>query len=353
MDVPNGAALHKYNEGRREDRDLSLEELGEKYRGVKTLEHMIRRSYEINLEDPPSEVQVGQELQNISGNAYSVPPWNILAPVDGLEHESMPEILAEETGHNIDKLNRRDIDLDGNLMNVYREFAAAAMRDEIFEGNIQAPVTNYRETRDELDEFYSTENIIDTIQSDIENIMPLAERTLELAESLEYDPELANTYTRVLIEEVDGKPPEVEPINSTGKAIFPIPAVEYQKQALPQYWLTGDIREHESPEETLSEIENDKCLDREEFASKYSELIEDIHTEARKAIGFDIPHIVGREIWVRNSNDLTVQDVMNMPASEVEKIIKQESQPIIEEYRLGNLEELACKNKISELTQKK
>lgn len=337
MDVPNGAALHSYDQGRREDESLSLQELGEKYRGVKTLEYMIRESYENSLDRLPSEVSVAQEMQDISGNAYSVPPWGILAPVDGLESESLVESLAEETGHNLDKLNRRTLDLDDDLISTYREFAAAAMRDEIFEGNVEALVGEYRDVRDEIDEFYDTEEVVQTIQSDIENVLPLIEQTLEVAERVDWDLELGATYDKVLREELSGKPPEIEQVNGGNHAILPTPIIQYQKNVIPPEWTVGDIRDHEDPERKLKEIRDDAALDQEEFAQKYSGLIKEIQTEAREQVGFDIPHVVGREIWVRNSDNLEAQDVIEMSDSELERLIEEQSEQIIEEYGLDGL----------------
>lgn len=337
MDVPNGSALQSYSKGRREDESLSMQELGEKYQGVKTLEYMIRETYNNSLDRLPSEVSVAQEMQDITGNAYSVPPWSILAPSDGLESESLVESLAEETGHNLDKLNRRTLNLDDDLLSAYREFAAAAFRDEIFEGNIEALVGEYRDVSDEIDDFYDTKTVVQTIQSDIENVLPLIEQTLEAAERVNWDLELSRTYEQVLRERVSEEPPEISKLNGEGYAVLPTPIIKYQREVIPQDWTAGGIRDYEDPKDKIEDIREDAALDQEDFAQKYSGLIEEIQSEAREQVGFDIPHVVGREIWVRNSEKLDAQHVIEMPDSELERLIEEQSEQIIEEYDLSSL----------------
>ncbi|MFB6100453.1 MAG: hypothetical protein ABEK16_04220 [Candidatus Nanohalobium sp.] len=91
------------------DEAYDLQDLADDYRGIKTLEHMVRRTIERKLpeESAPKKLNLASKISRSEINAYAkgYDEWEIELPV-GNEEEvsaSMPAIIAEEVGHNTEK----------------------------------------------------------------------------------------------------------------------------------------------------------------------------------------------------------------------------------------------------------
>lgn len=346
-----GLTKADYNKNREEVRadnsDLSLTELADKYRGVKTMEYMVRNSIKSKLseEQTPDKLDVATEIEEYKGdNAYGVgyEEWEALIPLDD-EERSLPELLAEEIGHNVDHGIRPDIELDDTEEAIYREFAAAAIRDAVLPGNIDELVSHYFKTNEALEQHYGDrEDLASQIQNEIPVILENVKEAKQRAENSESrNLGIIEDYDQALFDQLSDIGLEIN-VNGEDRSL-PNPAMRYEhsKVGYPRPgWMAGDLKGFHDPEQVVQELENDLEKTPEELAEENSQLFDNVVQEARKDAGFDQAHIVGRQLYseLKEVEGFSAEEFFRLTEDEIVELIRSKKSEIVEHYGIQSEE---------------
>lgn len=342
-------------EVRSRNSDMSMEDLADKYRGVKTREHMVRTALNSALpeEYSPEKLGVATKVGEWDSNAYSFgyDKWELSMPIEGSLDYSIPEILAEEIGHNIDRGVRPELNLDDTEESTYREFAAAVLRDTIFPGNMESIVEDYRTVNQEIEEYYGAQvELAEKIQQRMPFMLENLEKAKERVEDDETDsgPHWMNAYDSQLLANLDELGLEVK-MPGRESVELPNPSLLYEnhKVGYPRpEWISGSmpsshfIPEDEivTPKETIQQVEEDLERTPEQFVENNQDFFKELVVKAKEEANFDQAHVVGRELYVRKkqAEEFGVEELVEMSGEEIEELVTEEAEPIIQEYGLDH-----------------
>lgn len=322
-------------EFRREaNEDLSLQELSEKYRGVKTLEWMVRRSYESQLPEElrPEKLGVGSKLEEYDDNGMSrgYDSWEIAIPLEENDVEaSLPAIIAEEIGHNIhdgvacSRLQREK-------WGVYREAVAAYFREQVFDDNIRAVVQKRRSKLSEVENLYDPERIAGEIQEHLPEVSRLIDEVESELDSGGDPDRLYGDRVRTLVK--DSGWSQIDLPGRGEKAYVPNPVERYVRNKAPIMDLNSDSTPR-SIEDVRQDVARDLEVGVSRFVERNTDFIADLESDAKNEV-FDLQHDVGRELYLRvkQSNQHRAEDLVRMESEPLESLIDPMIDEIATEY---------------------
>lgn len=327
-----------------------VQDLADRYRGIKTLEYMVRDKIKHELPDEltPEKLEVASKIGETETNACAdgYDEWTIRLPV-GNEDEvsaSMPAVVAEEIGHNTeDGVTDHSIDSEGrdweyiNLRKTYAEAVGSYMRELVFEDNIEEEVEVKRSQLQAIDDYYG-DQAIEEIQESIPKIKNALARAWDGAQQTEgFNEKVKKDFDKNIDEAMDvAEIPDIP--NSDGHMWNPVD--QYIRHATgPPDWSVGHPPTKWDPtmDRLTKRLETDRDLNKEEFRDNNTEFIEQLKSTVKKReLNLDQPHLVGREFYlhVKNSDDKKPEDLLRKPKEDVIEL-KEEFENIAAEHGIN------------------